>query len=324
MGIERDRAAPPLTGAAGRAIRLPLAAVLAVVTLASCGGSSPAEPPTGDGARSDGVLRWALPSLGGTTDPLAATTPESRLIVRQIFEPLTGAAQAPFDGRPRRPLLAVSASSSEGGTTWRLRLRRGVRFTDGAPFNAAAVLANAQRWLADERGRRLIGNVVAIDAPAPFEVRFITSAPAPDMLRRLMAPELGIVSPEGLEQLGAGDEAAGAQSHGTGPFVPAGRSETSLELGPNPNWWGANAGIAPALRGVVLIASARPGGRLALLESGGVRVATLNRDGLRRALADPLIRRIGPDTVAELSVRALRAGTGAPQLSGVWLTAVGI
>ena len=47
------------------------------------------------------------------------------------------------------PLLASEWSKSEDGLTWAFKLREGVSFTDGQPFNAAAVKANWDRLLLD-------------------------------------------------------------------------------------------------------------------------------------------------------------------------------
>ncbi|MFP3468423.1 ABC transporter substrate-binding protein, partial [Leifsonia sp. SIMBA_070] len=44
------------------------------------------------------------------------------------------------------PLLAESWSQSEDGRTYTFKLRRGVTFHDGQPFNAEAVCANFDRW----------------------------------------------------------------------------------------------------------------------------------------------------------------------------------
>jgi peptide/nickel transport system substrate-binding protein len=44
------------------------------------------------------------------------------------------------------PGLAMSWEMSEDGTEWIFHLRKGVRFHDGEPFNADAVLANFERY----------------------------------------------------------------------------------------------------------------------------------------------------------------------------------
>lgn len=44
------------------------------------------------------------------------------------------------------PSLAKSWSAKSGGRVWTFKLRTGVRFHDGTPFNAKAVCANFDRW----------------------------------------------------------------------------------------------------------------------------------------------------------------------------------
>ncbi|MGR7002610.1 ABC transporter substrate-binding protein [Yinghuangia aomiensis] len=48
------------------------------------------------------------------------------------------------------PFLGESLTTADNGATWQLKLRQGVQFSDGTPFDAAAVKLNfdthARRW----------------------------------------------------------------------------------------------------------------------------------------------------------------------------------
>src|SRR5204863_4802775 len=44
------------------------------------------------------------------------------------------------------PELATSWKASKNGLSWTFTLRKGVKFSDGTPFNAAAVCFNFSRW----------------------------------------------------------------------------------------------------------------------------------------------------------------------------------
>lgn len=328
LGAERDRPAPDLTPRPrrGRAAALCACALGLALVAPGCGGDDEPQGTFASDTRAESrVLTWALPRLAGSFDPLAATSREAQLITRQVHEPLIATIRAPFGTGRSEPGLALSARGSVGDTVWTLALRRGVRFADGTPFDATAALANARRWLSDPRGAALLGDVTAVDAPRPGEIRFVTASPAPGFPRRLASPRLGVVSPEALDPItgeGAAFE-AGAEETGTGPFDPAGTSDTSLELGRNSDWWGARLGLGPGLDGVVLVRAERKAGRLALLEVGQAQVATLGPAGLREAVSSPLVTRIGPREAAERSVRGLSTDGGTPQLSGVWLTTLG-
>ncbi len=44
------------------------------------------------------------------------------------------------------PGLATSWAANKDSTQWTFTLRKGVKFSDGTPFNAAAVVYNINRW----------------------------------------------------------------------------------------------------------------------------------------------------------------------------------
>jgi peptide/nickel transport system substrate-binding protein len=75
-------------------------------------------------------------------DPFYATDGETFRITRQIFDNLVtfkpGTAQL-------EPQLATDWKSSADGKTWTFNLRKGVKFTDGTPFNADAACKNFKR-----------------------------------------------------------------------------------------------------------------------------------------------------------------------------------
>ena len=71
------------------------------------------------------------------------------------------------DGKPQ-PKLALSWSPSEDFKTWTFKLRPGVKFHDGTPFNAEAYKANFDRQKDPANKRRCafyISNVKDVQAP---------------------------------------------------------------------------------------------------------------------------------------------------------------
>ncbi|MBO0713927.1 MAG: hypothetical protein J2P59_04155, partial [Acidimicrobiales bacterium] len=88
---------------------------------------------------SGGIGNW--PSLDPGLDPQAAAEDDAyfQAIYGDLFQ-LNGKSQIVPD-------LATSYAFSNGGKTVTINLRHGVSFTDGTPFNAAAVQYNIQRDL---------------------------------------------------------------------------------------------------------------------------------------------------------------------------------
>src|SRR5207249_7006481 len=68
---------------------------------------------------------------------------ESLRVVDQIFEGLVGLRPGTTTIVPK---LATSWKASANGLTWTFQLRKGVKFQDSTPFNAAAVCFNFNRW----------------------------------------------------------------------------------------------------------------------------------------------------------------------------------
>jgi peptide/nickel transport system substrate-binding protein len=302
---------------------------LALALLAGCGGdgdggtrSGSALPPAGGG----GTLVYAVPSVPSELDPLAASDRAAQTVVRQVYEPLVETLTGPYGQARTRSGLALSARPSGDRTTWTVTLRPGVRFQDGTPFNAAAVLANSRRWQSDPAGRSLLPHLFAVDAPRPDEVRFLLDQPVPDLLSRLADPRLGMVSPQALDpQSGVGARfLPGSPGSGTGPFLPGQRGAGRLELGRFARWWGSPLGLGPALDAVTFMAARQPSQRLRMVRDGDVQVADqLDPAALRAAESDPLLVGVGGPTgglVLEGSVRGIDSARVVPALSGVWLT----
>jgi ABC-type transport system substrate-binding protein len=300
----------------------------ALLLLAGCGGNDSEETPIGAGlprAGGAGELSYALPSLPSTVDPLAAEDRAAMTVVRQLYEPLIERLRGPYGQTRPQAGLALSARPTRDRTVWSVALRSGVRFQDGTPFNAAAVLANARRWQSDPVGLELLPDIFAVDAPRPDEVRFLLDRPVPDLRSRLADPRLGIVSPRALDPEGGKDARflESVPGSGTGPFQVGPAGPGRLALSRFDGWWGSTLGLGPALDGVTFVV-AQAAKRLRLLRDGSVQVADpLRPPGLRAAETDPLLATVGGPLRGigmEGSVRGIDSARFVPVLSGVWLT----
>jgi peptide/nickel transport system substrate-binding protein len=309
----------------------PAAALLAALAIGGCGDS---DPGSGGGAAvasagQGGTLVWALAERPVELDPLYASTPSEQLVSRQIHEPLVEQLGGPFDDPRRVPGLALSVRPSSDDRVWRLRLRPGVRFGDGTPMDARAVMANARRWQALPAASGLPPEPqLFVFSPRPEQVTFKLAAPDPRFDRLLASPRLGLVSPRALGEAGSRPlGAAKVADSGTGPFELRERAPDRMVLARNSDWWGSERGLGPALDQLELPIVSGAARRLAELEEGSVQVAgELRAAQVRRLRRDPLLTAVpdglGTATGLQRSVRGLPAGTPAPPLNGVWLTRI--
>jgi peptide/nickel transport system substrate-binding protein len=322
------RPRPSRAGAFGL---LALAAVAVVV--AGCGGDEDEGTPAlsaGEPLGEGGTLVWTVADSVSTIDPLIAATRSERLVSRQIHEPLLAAVAGPFGDTRRIPGLARSARASGDDTIWTLRLRTGVRFQDGTPFNAEAVVANAERWRTTAAGAAALPGVVDAFAPRPDVVRFILSAPDQAFDERLADPRLGIVSPAALRpSSGTAAEMFRARQTGTGPFELRESNADRQLLARNTSWWGTarEGGLGPALEQIEFRRESSASVRLALLDAGDVQLADeLGADQAEQALADPLLNALrgagGTWLGLSRAVRGVDSALEIPSLSSAWLANV--
>lgn len=316
-----------------RALRGALMAAAAAAAIgAGCGDGDEgagAAPGTGSGP-GGGTLLYALAGLAQELDPLLATSRSEQIVTRQVHEPLVESLEGPFGESRRRRGLARRWRASGDREIWRFELRGGVRFQDGTPLNASAVLANVERWRTTAQGRALLPELAAADAPRPDLVRFVLARPVGNFPSRLASPRLGVVSPAALRpRSGRGAELARTDRTGTGPFELREREGERIVVARNVSWWGARADLGPALDQVEFRVASSVRERLALLRRGTVQVAdTLPRTAISDVRDDPLLTYVAGAGARilglERSVRGLESASAVEPLSGVWLTTVGV
>ena len=107
-------------------------------------------------------------------------------------------------------------------TTWQFKLKRGVKFHNGEPFEAAAVKFSVERMLNPKQaapGRTSIATIDHVDIVDAYTVNVIKRAPFP-LLPVRMSPghcgTVGIVPPKYLAQVG--DAGFAVKPVGTGPY----------------------------------------------------------------------------------------------------------
>jgi peptide/nickel transport system substrate-binding protein len=202
-----------------RAVRRPAllvttGAAMALVAACTAGSSGPV---TGSGSSGSGQpLTVAVFQNPDSLDPAVTGLVSVSQIDASIFDTLT----YKFAGNDKiQPGLATSYEISPDGKTYTFHLRKGVKFQDGTPFNAAAVKANFDH-IVDPNTK----SKSAIGALGPYqetqvvnddEVKVIFKAPNLAFENEMSETTFGMSSPTALKKYGSD-----YTNHpvGTGPF----------------------------------------------------------------------------------------------------------
>ena len=161
-------------------------------------------------------------------DPHRATDLAAAAIVSNVCETLV--RWRPDGSRPE-PALATTWATTDG-RRWTFTLRSGVRFHDGAPLDADAVIVNLE---AIARARGMAARAERI---GPSVVGITLEQPNAALLATLSQPFFSLVSPRAL----AADRPSAAI--GTGPFVLVSARPGLVELRANPDYWGGAPRLA--------------------------------------------------------------------------------
>jgi peptide/nickel transport system substrate-binding protein len=155
------------------------------------------------------VLAMTLEPPG--LDPTAgAASAIAEVVLYNIFETLT---KVNGDGHVT-PLLAESWSLSPDARTATFKLRRGVKFQNGEPFNAASVRFSLERAVAKDsvnKDKAVFANIAAIDTPAEHTVVLTLKNSNPDLLFQLGQATAVMVEPKSAAS-------NNTQPVGTGPY----------------------------------------------------------------------------------------------------------
>ncbi|MGA4542827.1 ABC transporter substrate-binding protein [Uniformispora flossi] len=148
------------------------------------------------------------------------------------------------------PFLGESLTTADNGATWQLKLRQGVQFSDGTPFDAAAVKLNFDTHAKLDTHSVHAGSAMMFTS-AVTDPQTVTLTPVggpnPN-LDRTVASELTYI--EAPSAINKGPEVYGSQPIGAGPFVLKSWQRGSVqEFERNPNYWQKDKGL-PKLDGI--------------------------------------------------------------------------
>jgi peptide/nickel transport system substrate-binding protein len=221
--------------------------------------------PSAAGAQSQGELRVAIPWTPENLDPTMNLSSIRAMVGVSMFDSLVGR-----DAQNRIvPQLAESWRLVDD-TTWQLKLRRGVVFHDGEPFNAEAVRFTFHRVLDPEQkspNRANIAEVVRLDVLDDYTVNLVTRQPYAPFLNRLL--DFPILPPKYTAE--KGNAGMALRPVGTGPyrFVELVKDDRLVVEAFDRHWRGA-----PKIRRIVYKPIPEPFTRAAALRNSEVDLIT--------------------------------------------------
>jgi peptide/nickel transport system substrate-binding protein len=201
--------------------------------VAGCGGGGEIQGGQG-GAGGGNVFTWGQSGEPSTLDAIHVTDSESSKVTRQLFNPLLEFAPRSTDLIPG--LATEVPEPEDGGLSYTFNLRKGVKFHDGTPFNADAVIFNFERWRFTDNPYHKGGGsggsnfayyasyfggfdddsvIEKVEALDDYTVRFTLKEPLGPFLQNIAISGFGMASPKAIK-----DDVEGfwQKPVGTGPF----------------------------------------------------------------------------------------------------------
>jgi glutathione transport system substrate-binding protein len=231
--------------------RLAAAAALAVVAL----------PASLTQARAAGDVVIGLDANIVGLDPADLNDNLSMTATRTMLQGLYG-----FDKDMKMiPVLATGYEANAEATEFVIKLRQGVVFQDGAPFNAAAVKTSFDRARdpANHLKRAsLYAPIDHIDVVDDATVKIVLKAPFGAFINNLAHAAFAISSPKAIAQWGKDLD---HHPVGTGPYQFVSWQTDTFKVAKNPTYW--KTGM-PKVDSITIKSVPENGSRLAMLQAG--------------------------------------------------------
>lgn len=186
-----------------------------------------------------GSVTIAIGSEPTTLDPQLKDDGGERAVSRNIYETLVARTA---DGK-LVPGLAASMPRQLGPLSWQVKLRQGIKFTNGEPLNADAVVASITRIIDKAYNSEQVSFVGTLKGARKVNDRTVnvfTTVSDPILPSRLYW--LTIVPPKAAQDPGFADNPVG-----TGPYkLVEWAKGDHITLATNPSYWGQKPAIARA------------------------------------------------------------------------------
>lgn len=229
--------------------------LIAVSFFSACQSGSSTDS-SNQSSTAEAPLIFGRPSDSVGFDPARNDEGESLNILTNIFENLVGFKLGSTELEPR---LALSWKIEKGGTVYTFQLRPDVKFHDGTPFNADAVVFAVERqWKKDHPAYAFMapysywetmamGDIVhKVEALDELTVKFTLNKPNAPFLANLAMPFMAIPSPTAVMTK---KDRFDQEPVGTGPYILKNwRRDEALLLEAFPDYWGE----APHIKNVIV------------------------------------------------------------------------
>jgi peptide/nickel transport system substrate-binding protein len=212
-------------------------------------------------------------------NPYAVNTSPLQAIWQSIMEPLI---DVDYDNREYRGVLAESWEMK--GNKIYFKLRKGIRFHDGAPFSSKDVIASFKRVLTDKESLQApnLRNIREMDAPDDFTFVVTLKKPHANALENIN--NRVIMTKAAAEKMGEAD----SSPIGTGPFkFVSWERSGQFVLRRNESYWGQ----PPKIEEVIYKAVKEDAARIAALEAGQADIiSNIPPHEVARLKANPRLR----------------------------------
>lgn len=234
--------------------------------------------------RRGGTIVYAMEAEPDILDPHACGGWHTSRLVLQMYDQLVEHDLTVPWQKGAAPKLVGSLATrwevSPDGREYTFFLRKGVKFHDGTPFDAAAVKYNFERIWDESKPHfyprakayraadvYFVSGVTVID---PYTVKITMKEPFNSFLLRLanLGPGMvAMISPPALKKYG--NEGIALHPTGTGPFRFVERAHGDrVVLERNPDYWGGNPRVGPFLDRIVIKPVPDAAARVAGLRAG--------------------------------------------------------
>jgi peptide/nickel transport system substrate-binding protein len=167
------------------------------------------------------------------------------------------------------PALATELPKNVAPTVWEVKLRKGVKFTNGEDFNADSVKFSLERVAHGKlRGSPFFAPIDRVEAVDPYTVRIHTKKPWPTLVNSMTFNQASMYPPKAYA--GKDSAAISKEPIGTGPYkLVRWSKDEEIVLEANANYWRG----APKIKTVVVRPIPDDAVRVAALQNGEIDVA---------------------------------------------------